>query len=393
MENNNQNDLSNGKVIISYGKVIGESATIKSAIIGGITGAIVGASIFIIMFYIFNSGYINFNKEKVVKENNTNKEYRIENISNPAVAVAEKLGPAIVGVKVTSSAMPNIFGIPEEQTGEGSGIIFREDGYIVTNYHVIEQAYKDKESKIEVTLTNEKEVLTATIVGGDKITDLAVIKVDRTGLTSAKFGDSSLLKVGDTAIAIGNPLGQEFEGSVTSGVISALNRKITTDGKTFNLIQTDAAINPGNSGGALANINGEVIGINSIKIGASGIEGLGFAIPINDAKPIIDELVANKKIVRPYIGIYGKDIGAEIASRYKLVEGIYVSQIIEFSPAEKSGIKPSDVIVKADGKSIKTMEELNDIKNSKKIGDKIKLTINRSGKEINITVTLEENKN
>ena len=189
-------------------------------------------------------------------------------------------------------------------------------------------------------------------------------------------------------MAIGNPLGQELAGSVTGGYISALNRKLTADGRTYKLIQTDAAINPGNSGGALVNSKGQVIGINTVKIGGEQVEGIGFAIPSDDALPIIKELISNKKIVRPYIGISGINVDEISARRSNISVGVYVAQVLTNSPAQAAGIQRGDVIVGIEGQDITTMEELNEIKNSKKIGDTITLKINRAGKDIEVKVTL-----
>ncbi len=321
----------------------------------------------------------------------TDTKYEIEKVENPVVAIAKEAGPSIVGIEVESITQ-GIFG-NSSSSSEGSGIVYSEDGYIVTNYHVVEDAINDTNSKIYVTLPDSEDSIEARIVGGDETTDLAVIKIEKTGLKCAKFGDSSNLNVGEMAVAIGNPLGQEFAGSVTVGYISALNRKVTTDGRTYKLIQTDAAINPGNSGGALVNSNGEVIGINTVKIASSSIgtsvEGLGFAIPSNDAKPIIEELIKNKKIVRPYIGISGINIDYATARRNNIPEGVYVADVVTNSPASKAGIQKGDVIIGIEGKDITTMEELNEVKNTKSIGDKVTLKIYRQDGEIEVSVTLE----
>ena len=321
----------------------------------------------------------------------TDTKYEIEKVENPVVAIAKEAGPSIVGIEVESITQ-GIFG-NSSSSSEGSGIVYSEDGYIVTNYHVVEDAINDTNSKIYVTLPDSEDSIEARIVGGDETTDLAVIKIEKTGLKCAKFGDSSNLNVGEMAVAIGNPLGQEFAGSVTVGYISALNRKVTTDGRTYKLIQTDAAINPGNSGGALVNSNGEVIGINTVKIASSSIgtsvEGLGFAIPSNDAKPISEELIKNKKIVRPYIGISGINIDYATARRNNIPEGVYVADVVTNSPASKAGIQKGDVIIGIEGKDITTMEELNEVKNTKSIGYKVTLKIYRQDGEIEVSVTLE----
>lgn len=319
--------------------------------------------------------------------NGTTKSYEISSVENPVVAIAENVGPSIVGVKVNYVSQ-NMFGSLSEADEEGSGIIYKEDGYIITNYHVIESAINNSTAKVVVTFANSEEEIEAKIIGGDKTTDLAVIKIEKTGLTAAKIGKSSDLKVGELAVAIGNPLGQEFAGSVTVGYVSALNRKITTDGRTYKLIQTDAAINPGNSGGALVNSKGEVIGINTVKIGATEVEGLGFAIPTDDAITIIDELMSKGQIERPLIGISGIDLDSTTAKRNNLQEGIYIAQVSSNSPASQAGLQKGDIIIGVDDKETKTMEQLNEYKNTKKIGDKIKLKIVRASKEQEVELTL-----
>ncbi len=317
----------------------------------------------------------------------TTKSYEFSSVENPVVAIAENVGPSIIGVKVNYVSQ-DLFGSLSEADEEGSGIIYKEDGYIITNYHVIESAIGNSTAKVVVTFPNSDEEIEAKIIGGDKTTDLAVIKIEKSGLTAAKIGKSSDLKVGELAVAIGNPLGQEFAGSVTVGYISALNRKITTDGRTYKLIQTDAAINPGNSGGALVNSAGEVIGINTVKIGATEVEGLGFAIPTDDAITIIDELISKGKIERPYIGIGGIDIDEATARRNNLTTGIYVAQVYANSPASQAGLQKGDIIIAVDGQETKDMESLNSYKNTKKIGDKIKVKVIRSSKEQEFEITL-----
>lgn len=328
---------------------------------------------------------------KIKGANNTT--YNVENVENPVVAVAKIAGPSVVGVSVTYYE-PSMFGQLSQGESEGSGIVYSEDGYIITNYHVIEDALSSSNAIVKITLSDEKEY-EAKIVGTDEVTDLALLKIDATGLTPATFGKSSELEVGELAVAIGNPLGQEFAGSVTVGYVSALNRTITTDGRTYHVIQTDAAINQGNSGGALVNAKGEVIGINTVKINDTSVEGLGFAIPIDDALKIIEELKTSGKIVRPYLGIYGIDLDETTARRNKLVEGIYVYQLGSDSPAAQAGIQKGDIIVEFDGQTVTSVQELNNIKNQKQIGDKVKIKVYRSGeyKEGDVTLGSDENVN
>lgn len=317
------------------------------------------------------------------------KKYEIESVDSPVVAIAEKVSSSVVGIKTTYSQ--EIFkGIAADAEGEGSGIIYSEDGYIVTNYHVIENSIDNPSSKIEVLLSGRDELIEAKLVGYDEITDLAVIKVEKTGLIKAEFDENTDTKVGEIAVAIGNPLGQKLAGSVTAGVVSALNRTLVSDGKTFNLIQTDAAINSGNSGGALVNSKGKVIGINTAKIVSTDVEGIGFAIPSNEALPIIKELINNKKIVRPYIGVSGVNITEDMAKTYDITVGIYIQNVEENSPASIAGIKQGDIIIKADGKEVKTMNEVNNLKYKHNVGDEFDITVLRDKKEVNLKVILGE---
>ena len=323
----------------------------------------------------------------------------LSNYSDTAVYAANKVLPSIVGIQIeyNVTSMFSIFGGNQTSTATatGSGIIISEDGYILTNNHVVsssesEAYYQVSEAtKVTVTLFNDDTEYEATIVGTDEETDLAVIKIDATGLTQAEFADSDSIKVGEFAMAVGSPLG--LQSTITCGVISAVNREVTdTDGKTYTLIQTDAAINAGNSGGALVNSEGKVIGVNTLKLTGEDVEGMGFAIPINSTTDITSQLIQYSKVKRPYIGVTGMDLDAETAKKNNLVEGIYVKDVETFSAAEKGGIKIGDVIIKADGKDVKTMDELNEIKNAHSIGDQMTITVNREGEEKDLTITLGE---
>ncbi|KEH87619.1 S1C family serine protease [Clostridium novyi] len=297
--------------------------------------------------------------------------------------IAKQVGPAVVGVSTKSISSLDMFGFPETQEGMGSGIIFSEDGYILTNYHVVKGA-----KQISVIFNNGKEgkEIPAKVINYNASMDLAVIKLTEKVKVPAvaQFGDSDSIQVGDPAIAIGNPLGKQFLGSVTSGVISAVNRQVSVGGEKQKFIQTDAAINPGNSGGALVNMYGQVIGINSAKIGGSEVEGLGFAIPINAVKPQIQNLT--KPILT--IGIMCRDIDSQISKQFNLPIGIYVQQVQEFSPAEKAGIEPGDVIIRFDNKTVKTVQEMNELKQKHNSGDKVEIIVNRNGKTKKLTLTL-----
>ena len=321
----------------------------------------------------------------------------LENYSETGIAVAKKILPSIVGIKVEYPVNSIFLTQQTTASAEGSGIILSEDGYIVTNNHVVNSSSSSttyslgEASRVVVYLYNDETEYEAKVVGTDTETDLAVIKIEKTGLTAAELGDSDRVLVGEYSMAAGNPLG--MQSTVTVGAISAVNREVTdSDGKTFTLIQTDAAINSGNSGGALVNSKGQVIGINTLKVSATGVEGMGFAIPINSAKPIYEQLIQYNKVKRPYIGISGRDLDSKTASRNNLVEGIYVVSVEEYSAAEEAGIKAGDVIVKADGQEVKTMTELNTVKNKHSIGDEMTITINRKGQEKELKLTLKEQK-
>ena len=324
----------------------------------------------------------------------------LSNYSDTAVYAANKILPSIVGIKIEYTVnTQSFFGRSSSSTAtaSGSGIIISDDGYILTNNHVVSSSTSESNSyyqitdagKVTVTLFGDETEYEAKIVGQDEQTDLAVIKIEKTGLTKAEFADSDSVKVGEFAMAVGNPV--NMNSTVTTGIVSAVNRKITdSDGKTYTCIQTDAAINSGNSGGALVNSEGKVIGINTLKLSGTGIEGMGFAIPINSTTDITSQLIQYSKVKRPFIGISGIDLNAETAKTYNLVEGVYVKSVEDFSAAEKAGLKAGDVIIEVEGKSIKTMDELNEVKNSHKIGDELKLKINRNGTEKEITLTLGE---
>lgn len=306
--------------------------------------------------------------------------------------IAAAVGPSVVGVinkaKLQAQKYIDPFsgrwyysqGSESSETveqGSGSGIILTTSGYIVTNEHVIDGAEEI------VVILNTGDEYEATLVGKDTKTDLAVLKIEPNGaeLKAAVLGDSTKTVVGERAIAIGNPLGQEFSGTTTQGIISAVNRTMTIDKRTYNLLQTDAAINSGNSGGALINQYGEVIGINSIKLSDSSVEGMGFAIAISEAKPIIEDLMANGYVSgRPLVGI-------EVAeTRY----GLFISGITEGSGAYNAGLKAGDMISKVDGETVKTTSEINEKRDKKKPGESLKFTIMRDGEILEIDVVLTE---
>jgi serine protease Do len=303
------------------------------------------------------------------------------------VQAAKKVGPAVVGITNKALVRDYFNRTQMVEKGSGSGVIYSKDGLIATNNHVVEGAQKIVVSLSDGTTYNGK------VLGRDPTTDLAVVKIDaKEPLTVAEFGDSDSLMVGEPAIAIGNPLGMEFRGTVTAGVISALNRSVDVGERRFKLIQTDAAINPGNSGGALVNADGQVIGINSAKIAASGVEGIGFAIPINEAKPILEELAKNGRVARPYLGVslIDEDTAKRFGIGLDLRGGLFVAKLFQNGPAYKAGIRPNDIITKFNGKAVKSVADLREALNECKIGQQVPVTVLRGDTETDITVTLTE---
>lgn len=305
--------------------------------------------------------------------------------------IAEEVGPTVVGVDTETATSGTQQGSSTSE-GSGSGVIFdAAKGYVVTNQHVIEGS-----SKITVTIPGGSAI-PATVVGSDSMSDIAVLKINASHLKAATFGDSSKIRVGDLAVAIGNPMGDSYAGTVTSGIISAVNRKMyLSDGKDsrrYNLIQTDAAINPGNSGGALINENGEVIGINTIKISEDQVEGMGFAIPINDVKNVISQLLKNGYVSRPMLGIGAITVTDDDAKQHKSPVGAGVDQVVSGGTAEAAGIKEGDIITQIDGVTIKTSEELITEIEKHKVGDSVKLKLWRSGSYVTMSVTLGDSKN
>ena len=273
-------------------------------------------------------------------------------------------------------------------TSSGTGIIMSSDGYVITNHHVITGAL------VISVLTNDNQEFEAALVGSDEMSDLAVLKIDARGLQAAEFGDSSKLRVGDSVVAIGDPLGVQLRGTMTNGIISAINRDLTVGDRTMTLIQTNAALNNGNSGGPLINCYGQVIGINTVKMSSyytatASVEGLGFAIPISVAKPIIDELIENGYVAgRPAIGISGDSLPSYYRTYYRLPDGVYVTSVNEGSDAKAKGIREGDIVTAINGERISSIDELNTVKNQYAAGDEVTLTIYRSGAYYEVTVTL-----
>lgn len=305
--------------------------------------------------------------------------------NTPVVRAAQAVGPTVVGI-VNKAFARDIFNRKVAVEQSGSGVIISADGYIVTNFHVVENA-----QELSVSLADGR-TLTGRVIGVDQPTDLAVVKVDATGLPAATLGDSDSLLVGEPAIAIGNPLGLEFKGSVTVGVISALNRTIDIGERRFKLIQTDAAINPGNSGGALVNADGVVIGINSAKMSAQGVEGIGFAIPMNTVRPIIQSIIEKGRVARAYLGVslVDKNLAARMGSDLNIDKGVYVYRVTPGGPAAKAGIADGDVILKVAGIETNSIADLRSGVENQPVGSRVEVLISRGGQTRTVSVVLEE---
>jgi len=310
--------------------------------------------------------------------------------NQPSISqVVKKVSPSVVGISTLHTSRSTLWDGKQVIEGVGSGVIVHHTGYILTNDHVV----GGNAARITVILQNGDELEGRTL-WSDPTLDLAIVKVDAVNLPAATLGDSQQLEVGDIAIAIGTPLGLQFQHTVTSGIISALNRTVqvpTERGQNFmeDLIQTDASINPGNSGGPLINIRGEVVGINTIKV--TSAEGIGFAIPVDVAKPVIQHFIQEGHFVTPYIGIVGLD--KEIARYYKqdkdIQEGVYVVDIDERGPAYKAGVRIDDIITRVGDKKVTKMLDLRSAIYSYKVGDKVSIEIIRRGNKHTVTMILQ----
>ena len=300
--------------------------------------------------------------------------------------IVEKNTPSVVGIQVVASSGVYM----------GTGIIMSEDGYILTNQHVVKNAQKVS-VKLPASYGDDSETsddeltFDAKIIGTDAQSDIAVLKINKTGLTKAEFGKSSEVKVGEVAIVIGNPLSMELANSVTAGIISSLNRTITIEDRTMNYMQTDASINGGNSGGPLINAYGQVIGIASAAVTKSYGEGIGFAIPIDEAIPIIEDLIKNGRVTgRPTLGVSGENISDIYSKYYDIPKGFRVKTVNVDSAAEEAGLKVNDIIIGIEGKLVESIEEFNAVKNKYKAGDTVKISVYRNGEIIDLEVTLKE---
>ncbi len=310
-------------------------------------------------------------------------------IEQLAEAASQKAAASVVGVQ-TTFAVQSFFSGQSTATGSGSGVIYKSDGYIITNYHVIAEALEYNNAKITVFLNNDTETgYDASVINYNISCDLAVLKIDKTGLPAIDFADSNALKVGQYVVAIGSPAGLEFMGSTTFGIISGLNRKISTTDGNMNLIQTDAAINPGNSGGALVNTKGELIGINSSKLVDESYEGMGFAIPANKVKEICDSLIAHEGEGEPYTGIsISSNYTSRVLKYYGYPVGAVVAAVDEGSPAEAAGIRRGDIITKFGDTEITEYNLYETTLKNYFPQDKVKVTFYRSGETKTVTVTI-----
>ena len=369
---NNYNKVPKRKGGIA-GKII--AIVVSCSLLGGITGS--GVTYVMLKNNISTQGT---QQNTINNLNTTDVTFKKEG----ALSITEafkKVAPAVVTVSTKGVATFNGF-FQQEVEGIGSGFIINEDGYILTNYHVIEGA-----NEVSVTLSDNRTV-SAKVVNYDENQDVAMLKITDDNIkvpAVAELGNSDELQQGEEVIAIGTPLSADLSQTVTNGIVSALNRNVETEtGVSLNLIQTNASINPGNSGGPLVNTKGQVIGINTMKMAGENTEGIGFAIPINDISGKIESL--SKPILN--LGISIRTVDETLANKLKMEQGLYIVEVNEFSPAEKAGLKSGDLIVKADGKRVKTFDEFKEIRNSKNEGDIIKLEVIRDGKNKTIDVTL-----
>ena len=310
-----------------------------------------------------------------------------QSVENRPVETEQALSLQEIYEKVFPS-VASISCVLDNGTSSGTGIVMSADGYVITNYHVVDGA-----RQIYVLL-GENDRYAATLVGSDETTDLAVLNVEAADLTPAEFGDSSALRVGDMVVAIGDPLGTELRGTMTDGIVSAINRDLNLSGRQMTLIQTNAALNSGNSGGPLINCYGQVIGINTMKMSSysstsATVEGLGFAIPIAAAKPVIDELIAQGYVYgRPAIGIRGQNLDLRAQFFYHMPSGVVVTEILEDSDAAKKGLETDDIIVGLNDVTISSLDDLVSAKNSLTAGDTVTLVIYRGGQYYKVEVVL-----
>ena len=366
-----------------YGAGVVAVACILAVIIGALSGGTVS--------YFFNT--LTDTQVPTTNLPNNNVNINIDKTAETVVeAVAEKVTPSVVGIRTTTSVM-NFFGGTQEASGDGSGVIYSSEGYIITNYHVISDATSNKTaSKIEVFLDSaSSKSYSATLVGYNISADLAVIKINATGLPAIEFADSDKLKVGQYVITVGNPGGLEFMDSVTYGVVSGLNRVVSAS-SGIELIQTDAAINPGNSGGALVNSKGELVGINSSKIVSEEFEGMGFAIPSNLVLEICKNIIKKENEPEPYVGIsVSERYTPEVLKYYGYPVGAVVLSVADGSPADDAGIERGDIITQFGDTEITEYTMLEEAVKSSSPNDVVTVKLYRSGKNYSAKITVSSN--
>lgn len=362
------------------------AVVIIASVLAAIVGAISGISILVGVFKV-DTNTTSITEQADNPQNNVNITVD-ETASSIAEAVAVKCTDSVVGIRTTTSVM-SFFGGSQEQTGDGSGVIYTADGYIITNYHVISSAVQSSNSKIDVFVGDNKSTsYPATVVGYNISCDLAVLKIDAKGLTPIEFGNSEDLAVGQYVVTIGAPGGLEFMGSVTYGIISGLDRTVSTN-SALKLIQTDAAINPGNSGGALLNSKGKLIGINSSKIASVEYEGMGFAIPANTVKEKCDKIITRKGDSQVYFGVsVSSTYTSQVLAFYGYPSGAVVSSVAEGSPAAKAGIERGDIITEFNGVAISEYTVLDDALYDCEPNDTVTVKIYRGGKYYTVDIKL-----
>ncbi len=373
------------------------TAVVVSAVLACVIGLVGGLGGAVFLFQNMEQDTSSDPLDSVVQPNNQGTQNIVieTQVDSLVEAVYQKSGNSVVGISTTSASGSLFGGSTEQTTGEGSGIIYSADGYIITNYHVISNAVESRyQSKIYVYLPADTEKsYTATVVGYNISSDLAVIKIDKTGLPAIEIGDSESLKIGQYVVAIGSPGGLTFMGSTSFGIISGLNREITIESVgTMSLIQTDAAINPGNSGGALLNAKGQLVGVNSVKFVDESYEGMGFSIPVKTVVEICNNIIKNEDEPSPYVGI-------EISSRYSATTlqmlgfpaGAVVQSVYEGSPAAQSGIQRGDIITEFNGTAVTSYTQINGLVNSCHPGDSITIKLYRSGKYYTTSLTVGAN--
>ncbi|MBR4116612.1 MAG: trypsin-like peptidase domain-containing protein [Clostridia bacterium] len=366
-----------------YGAFVIILACILSAVIATVT---TGATIYLLS----DKKSDNTLQEPILQGNNVNINVD-EEASSVVEAVAKKVTPSVIGIRTTTSVM-SFFG-NQEASGEGSGVIYREDGYIITNYHVIADAVQNRSAtKVEVFLdTLDSKSYEATVVGYNISADLAVIKINAKNLTKIELADSSKLNAGQYVITVGNPGGLEFMDSVTYGVISGLDRVVSSD-SDVSLIQTDAAINPGNSGGALVNTKGQLVGINSSKIVAEEFEGMGFAVPSNTVVEICDKIIENENSPEPYVGItISEKYTSSALAFYGYPSGAVVLSVADGSPAYEAGIRKGDIITSFNSTKIKEYTMFESLLSECKPNQKVEVEIYRNGRTYSTAITVGSN--